>query len=40
LNEKQESALREYLEAREDPSDQDIRGAIRLIMSTPEYQLA
>ena len=40
LNEKQESALREYLEAREDPSDRDIRGAIRLIMSTPEYQLA
>jgi uncharacterized protein (DUF1800 family) len=40
LNEKQESALREYLERREDPSDQDIRGAIRLIMSTPGYQLA
>jgi uncharacterized protein (DUF1800 family) len=39
LSEKQENALRDYLDAKEDLSDQDIRGAIRLIMSTPEYQL-
>ncbi len=39
LNEKQEQALREYLEAKGELDETRIRGAIRLIMSTPEYQL-
>jgi hypothetical protein len=40
LNSKQESALRDYLDAHSQLNDGDIRGAIRLVMSTPEYQLA
>ena len=39
LTEKHRQVLRDYLEARTDLDDQDIRHAIRLIMSTPEYQL-
>jgi uncharacterized protein (DUF1800 family) len=40
LKGKQEAALREYLDGRGELDDHDVRGAIRLIMSTPEYQLA
>jgi uncharacterized protein (DUF1800 family) len=39
LTEKHRQVLRDYLEPRADLNDQDIRHAIRLIMSTPEYQL-
>jgi len=39
LKPKQERALREYLESKGDLDDDEIRGAMRLIMSTPEYQL-
>jgi len=39
LKGKQEKALREFLDAKGPLDDADIRGAIRLIMSTPEYQL-
>ena len=40
LSEKHRQILRDYLEPLSDLADQDIRHAIRLIMSTPEYQLA
>ncbi len=36
----QEKALREYLEAQPSLNDFAIHNAIRLVMSTPEYQLA
>ncbi len=39
LKGKQEQSLREYLDAKGVLDESDIRGAIRLIMSTPEYQL-
>ena len=39
LKEKQRQVLRDYLDSRGDLDDDDIRHAIRLIMSTPEYQL-
>jgi uncharacterized protein (DUF1800 family) len=39
LTEKHRQVLRDYLEPRTDLSEQDIRHAIRLIMSTPEYQI-
>ncbi len=39
LTEKQRQVLRDYLEPRTDLNDQDIRHAIRLLMSTPEYQV-
>lgn len=39
LEEKHRQVLRDYLEPRAELNDQDIRHAIRLIMSTPEYQL-
>jgi uncharacterized protein (DUF1800 family) len=39
LKEKQEKALLGYLETRGEIDDDDIRHAIRLLMSTPEYQL-
>jgi uncharacterized protein (DUF1800 family) len=39
LKEKQEKALREYLDSQGDLDEADILGAIRLVMSTPEYQL-
>jgi uncharacterized protein (DUF1800 family) len=39
LKEKQEAALREYLNSKGELDEAEIRGAIRLIMSTPEYQL-
>jgi uncharacterized protein (DUF1800 family) len=40
LSEQHRQVLRDYLQPREELTDQDIRHAIRLIMSTPEYQLA
>jgi len=39
LTEPHRQVLREYLEPRTDLNDQDIRHAIRLLMSTPEYQV-
>ena len=39
LKGKQAETLREYLDGRGELDDQDIRHTIRLIMSTPEYQL-
>jgi len=39
LNSKQEGALREYLSAKTDLDENDIRDAIRLVMCTPEYQV-
>jgi hypothetical protein len=39
LNPEQDRALREYLDARGELDTEDIRGAIRLIMATPEFQL-
>lgn len=39
LKGKQETALREYLDSKGDLDEAEIRGVIRLIMSTPEYQL-
>jgi hypothetical protein len=39
LKPKQEQTLRAYLDSRTAPNDTDIRETIRLLMSTPEYQL-
>ncbi len=39
LSDKQRLVLRDYLDRHDDLSDNDIRHAIRLLMSTPEYQL-
>jgi uncharacterized protein (DUF1800 family) len=39
LTGKQEQTLREYLDSKDEVDDSEIRGAIRLIMCTPEYQL-
>ncbi|MDB6027149.1 MAG: hypothetical protein JWM68_3372 [Verrucomicrobiales bacterium] len=39
LKEKQRKVLTNYLESRGELDDEDIRHAIRLLMSTPEYQL-
>ena len=39
LKPKQESALREYLDSKSQLDDDAILNAIRLVMSTPEYQL-
>lgn len=39
LTEAHRQVLRDYLEPREELTDDDIRHAIRLMMSTPEYQL-
>jgi len=39
MKEKQKAALREYLESQGELDAGDIRGAIRLVMSTPEFQL-
>lgn len=39
LKEKQKSAVREYLDSQGELDAEDIRGAIRLVMSTPEFQL-
>ena len=39
LKGKQEQALRDYLDSQGELDDDDVRGAIRLVMSTPEYQL-
>jgi uncharacterized protein (DUF1800 family) len=39
LKPKQKAALREYLDSQGDLDEGDILGAIRLVMSTPEYQL-
>lgn len=40
LKDKQEVTLRDYLNAKGELDESEIRGAIRLIMSTPDYQLA
>jgi hypothetical protein len=37
---KHRQILRDYLGQRTDLDDQDVRNAIRLLMSTPEYQIA
>ena len=39
LKPKQEQALRDYLDSQGELDEGDILGAIRLVMSTPEYQL-
>jgi uncharacterized protein (DUF1800 family) len=39
MKEKQKTALREYLDSQGEMDSNDLRGAIRLVMSTPEYQL-
>ncbi|HEU5124672.1 MAG TPA: DUF1800 domain-containing protein [Verrucomicrobiae bacterium] len=39
LKENQRQAVRDYLSSKGELDESDIRGAIRLIMSTPEYQL-
>ncbi len=39
LKQKQEDVLRDFLDSKEQLEDGDIRNAIRLVMSTPEYQL-
>jgi len=39
LKAKQEATLREFLDSKQNLNDRDIRDAIRLVMSTPEYQL-
>jgi uncharacterized protein (DUF1800 family) len=39
LKPRQEQTLREYLDSQRELDDGDILGAIRLVMSTPEYQL-
>lgn len=39
LKEKQEKTLREYLDSQGELDEGDVLGAIRLVMSTPEYQL-
>lgn len=39
LKEKQKAALREYLDSQGELDEGDLLGAIRLLMSTPEYQL-
>ncbi len=39
LKEKQEQTLRDFLDSRGELGEDDIRVAIRLVMSTPEYQL-
>jgi uncharacterized protein (DUF1800 family) len=39
MKEKQKAALRDYLDSQGELDSNDIRGAIRLVMSTPEYQL-
>ncbi len=39
LKPKQEQTLREYLDSQGELDDDDILGAIRLVMSTPEFQL-
>ena len=39
LKPKQEKVLRDFLDSRKDLSEEDILTAVRLVMSTPEYQL-
>jgi uncharacterized protein (DUF1800 family) len=39
LKPKQEQSLRDYLDQKTELSESDIRDAIRLVMSTPEYQV-
>jgi hypothetical protein len=40
LKSDQEQALRDFLNSRGELNDEDIRVAIRLVMSTPDYQVA
>jgi hypothetical protein len=39
LKPKQEQVLRDYLDSQAELTDDAVRNAIRLVMSTPEYQL-
>jgi hypothetical protein len=39
LNGRQEDVLRDFLDSREKLDESDIRNAVRLVMSTPEFQL-
>lgn len=39
LKSRQEKTLRDYLDSKTELDESDIRGAIRLVMSTPEYQV-
>jgi hypothetical protein len=39
LSKKQTAELRDFLDSRGTLTDNDVRHAIRLVMSTPEYQL-
>jgi hypothetical protein len=39
LTPKQRQALRDFLDSKSDLNDRTIQSAIRLVMSTPEYQL-
>jgi hypothetical protein len=39
LKPKQQKVLRDYLETKGELDDEEIRNAIRLVMSTPEFQL-
>jgi hypothetical protein len=36
---KQDQALRDFLDSRPKLNDEDIRNVVRLVMSTPEYQV-
>lgn len=40
LREKERAALRDYLAAHPEPDDRALQGLIRLVMCTPDYQLA
>ncbi len=40
LKDKQRESLRDYLKSKGDLDESEIRGALRLIMSTPEFQLS
>jgi hypothetical protein len=39
LKPRQEKVLRDFLDLKKEPSDDTVLNAIRLVMSTPEYQL-
>jgi uncharacterized protein (DUF1800 family) len=39
LKSRQEKTLREFLDSKTELDESDIRGAVRLVMSTPEYQV-
>jgi len=39
MSEKHRQVMRDYLQQRDELTDQDVRHAVRLLMSTPEYQV-